>query len=76
MRIFWILFSILHALQIGSRLSDKTLSKIQTYQEKTGISDEDIEDILMKMTKTRHKTKPMVLIDFRFLLYRETNNSD
>lgn len=55
---FCLVLSVLNAFQLDDRISNKIVSKVQIYQEKTGISDEAVKNIFSLMMNPRHETKP------------------
>ena len=66
MRILSLILSVLHASYPNTQLSDEVVSKVRIYQEKTGISDEEVNKIFSMMMNPRHNVKPSIGINYSF----------
>ena len=66
MRIICLMLSVLHAFYLNNQLSDEIVSKVQIYQENTGISDEEVKKIFSMMMNPRYNIKPSIGIDYSF----------
>ena len=60
------MLSVLHAFYVITQLSDEIVSKVQIYQEKTGISDEEVKKIFSMMINPKHEIKPSTGINYSF----------
>ena len=60
------MLSVLHAFYLNNQLSDEIVSKVQIYQENTGISDEEVKKIFSMMMNPRYNIKPSIGIDYSF----------
>ena len=66
MRIICLMLSVLHAFHLNNQLSDEIVSKVQFYQETTGISDDEVKKIFSMMMNPRHEIKPSIGINNSF----------